>query len=295
MGILDDRANLTGKVALVAGGAGGLGLDIVRALREAGVVVAACDRDEQAVARLASELSEQTPVPGLAQTLDVRDDDALEAFYEAAASQLGRLDILVNVVGGTFQSPFMATNARGWDALIRTNFRWVLSSIQFAAARMQRFGHGGSIINLSSVSAWQPTPGAAVHGAMKAAVEHFARAAAVELGPSGIRVNNIPMFMVQTEDRMAATSVEQRQLNEIRDRLLLPLQRSGRPEDITSAVLFLASDLSAYITGATLCPDGGRLATTAWFNWPDSGYSLPMSPSVLRQVAAEADRDMKPE
>jgi NAD(P)-dependent dehydrogenase (short-subunit alcohol dehydrogenase family) len=283
---MDTRANLAGKTAVVMGGAGGLGRYVVDDLLEAGLRLAVCDRDAGALARLRDDTRSVHP-PLLQREMDVRDDDGVTSFVQEVDAAFERIDVLVNVVGGTFQSPFMETYPKAWDALIRTNFRWVLTSTQRVAEVMRRRGSGGSIVNLSSVSASQPTPGAAVHGAMKLALEHFARALALELGKDGIRINNIQLFTVPTPERLARTGEEQRRRDARRDALLIPLKRSGRPEDLTNSVLFLASDLSSYMTGATLFPDGGRVVSSAWFDWPDSGYSLPMSPAVLDFFAPE--------
>ena len=130
---------------------------------------------------------------------DVRDDDVIDRTFGLADETFGRLDVLVNVVGGTFRQPFAESSRRGWDALIRTNFTWLLRPTQLAITRMRAGGRGGSIINLTSIEAHRAAPNFAVYAGMKAAVENWGRSLAVELAPDGIRVNTIAADMVPTE------------------------------------------------------------------------------------------------
>jgi 3-oxoacyl-[acyl-carrier protein] reductase len=148
---------------------------------------------------------------------------------------------------------------------------------------MRDRGEGGSIINLTSIEAHRAAPGYAVYSAMKAAVAQFARTLAVELAPDGIRVNNIAPDQVPTGgvplDQPTADPVS----GVVYDprgpevgasiRTGSPMGRRGTYEDIGGAALFLASDLSRYITGTTLHPDGGAFASAGWFNWPEYGWT----------------------
>ena len=136
----------------------------------------------------------------MTSVFDAREPERIEAFFEAVdAAYGGKLDILVNVVGGTFKQPFADSSPKGWAALIRANFTWLLHSTHLAIPRMRVTGRGGSIISFTSIEGHRAAPGFAVYAAMKAAVVNFTRTIAVELAPEGIRVNTIAPDMTPTE------------------------------------------------------------------------------------------------
>jgi 3-oxoacyl-[acyl-carrier protein] reductase len=291
MGVLDERSGLDGAVAVVAGGAGGLGEAVTRDLVRSGVEVAVCDRDGEAVERLVAELGAGGAAVPLAEVLDVRDHEALEAFFGRVGERWPRLDILVNVVGGTFRAPFAETRPKGWDALIRTNFLHVVDATWLAIPLMRRSGDGGSIVNLTTIEAHRAAPNFAVYSAMKAAVTQFARSLSVELAPEQIRVNNVAPDIVPTPgmfgigDNDAGAGVA----DPFGAAIAVPMGRVGVPEDVSNAVLFLASRLSSYITGATLHPDGGALASSGWFNWPEEGFRNTVPAPILDRLRPAGD------
>jgi 3-oxoacyl-[acyl-carrier protein] reductase len=273
MGFLEDRANLTGRVAIIAGGARGLGGAIARDFAQAGVNLALCDKDERALAATCS-FAVDTGREVVKQVLDVRDASALSEFFDEADA-LGRPDILVNVVGGTYRQNFEESSPKGWDALIRTNYTWLLNSTSLAIPRM-RAGGRGSIINLTSIEAHRAAPGYAVYAGLKAAVTNFSRSLAVELGSDGIRVNTIAPDMVPTERAYEIANAESGwgndEYSELSNQVSIPAGRRGQYEDVGNCALFLASDLSAYVTGTSLHPDGGAIASSGWFRWPEEGF-----------------------
>ncbi len=271
MGFLDERAQLSGRRAVVVGGGGGLGQACATDLGRCGVHLALCDRDEQALAETAAAIVEAGGTV-TTQVLDARDADALGSFYERVDQDFGgQLDIVVNVVGGTFRQPFVESTPRGWDALMRANFIWLLSSTHLALPGLVAAG-GGSIINLTSIEAHRAAPGYAVYAAMKAAVTSLTRTLAVELAPQGIRVNAIAPDYVPTAslEPMMAGSPERRALQHA---IGVPMGRAGTYADVGGCALFLASQLSSFVTGTTLHPDGGAIASSGWFNWPGTGFS----------------------
>jgi len=300
VGLLDDRAALAGRVAVVAGGGGGLGRGAILDLAGAGVSVALCDKDPDALEATAEE-ARRLGADVMASALDVRDGEALGSFFTDVDARFGRLDILVNVVGGTFRSDFTDVSAKGRDTLVRTNFSWVVDATQLAASRMSD-GGGGSIITITSIEAHRAAPGFAVYAAMKAALAHLARTLAVELGPAGIRVNCIAPDFVPTAGlsavasgagsggSVAAAHPGGDPEDDPGDALTIPLGRKGRLEDIGNCVLFLASDLSSYITGTTLHPDGGALAGSGWMHWPDDGFAARPPAWVLDRLASPGQR-----
>jgi 3-oxoacyl-[acyl-carrier protein] reductase len=205
--------------------------------------------------------------------LDARNPEALTAYFADVDAYYGhKWDVLINVVGGTFRQPFGDSNPRGWDALIRTNFTWLLHSTQLAIARMRP--EGGSIINITSIEGHRAAPGFAVYAAMKAAVTSLTWTLAVELAPENIRVNTIAPDFIATPGILAQSPHDRsEEASALRFRISTPMGRIGNLADAGGCALFLASNLSRFVTGTTLHPDGGALASSGWFNWPNEGYS----------------------
>lgn len=276
MGWFEERAGLAGTVAVVTGGAGGLGEAVTRDLAANGVRVAVIDIDAAAVGKLSGD-------DMIVHHGDAREPDALSALFEAVDHRWGRLDTLVNVVGGTFRAPFTDTTPKGWDALLRTNLGHVLHACSLAVPRMRSGGRGGSIVNLTTVEAHRAAPGFAVYAAAKSAVAHFARTLAVELAPEGIRVNNVAPDLTPTPNM--------RRFGLRHDpegvRVAIPMGRVGEPADVSNCVVFLASALSAYVTGTTLHPDGGTHASSGWFNWPETGWDNHAPAQLLDRLGGD--------
>ncbi len=275
MGWFEERSGLAGTVAVVTGGGGGLGEVIVRDLSANGVRVATVDVDPVGVDRIGT-LPDVEAMHG-----DVRDAEVLERLFSKVDERWGRLDTLVNVVGGTFRAEFTASTPKGWDSLLRTNLVHVLQACSLAVPRMRAGGVGGSIVNLTTIECHRAAPGYAVYSAAKAAVEQFARSLAVEVAPDGIRVNNVAPDFTPTPnmERMAAPGSSL-----IGDEVIgvgIPMGRSGQPTEVSGCVVFLASGLSSYVTGTTIHPDGGTFASSGWFNWPGSGWSNHVPAALL--------------
>lgn len=272
---------LRGSVAVVTGGAGGLGRAITLDLAANGVSVAVIDRDPAAVAALESDLAgcnaDQLVVVG-----DVRDTAGLDSFFDVVDDRWHRLDTLINVPGGTFRGDFEASTPNGWDALMRANLTHVLHATQRAIPMMKAGGRGGSIVNLTTIEAHRAAPGFAVYSAAKAAVTHFARTLAVELAPHQIRVNCVAPDITPTDNMRAMSGSGPDTLSHpIGVSATIPMGRVGEPSDVSGTVVFLASGLSRYVTGQTLHPDGGTWASSGWINWPDAGFSNTIPYDVL--------------
>jgi NAD(P)-dependent dehydrogenase (short-subunit alcohol dehydrogenase family) len=282
MGYLEDRVGLEGRTAAIIGGGGGLGRACALDLGRAGMRLALADRNEALLTETADELRADG-VTVTTSTFDARDPDAQAAFLDGVDADHGGLDVLVNVVGGTFPQPFVESNPRGWDALMRTNFTWLLSAIQLAVPRLAARG-GGSIITLTSIEGHRAAPQHAVYAAMKAAVTSLTRSLATELGPQQIRVNTIAPDFVPTEGLAALTADlghDDEERAAVADAISIPLGRRGDYGDIGGCALFLASDLSRFVTGTTLHPDGGTWAAGGWFHWPDAGWRNTPPPAVV--------------
>ncbi|MFM2070564.1 MAG: 2-dehydro-3-deoxy-D-gluconate 5-dehydrogenase [Actinomycetota bacterium] len=288
-----DRAGLDGTVAIVTGGAGGLGEAITLDLCANGVRVALVDRDVDAVARIGKRLAADGR-DAVVHTGDAREPDVLDALFDAATQRWGRLDGVVNVVGGTFRGAFTDQSPRAWDALIRTNLTHVLHSTSRAIPLMRAGGRGGSIVNITTIEATRAAPNFAVYSAAKAAVVQFARTMAVELAPDRIRVNcvapdlaptpNMLGISPDTQEHAAADGAVHALLDPLNVGVSIPMARLGTPGDISNSVVFLLSGLSSYITGTTLRPDGGTWASSGWFNWPEVGFGNTLPPSVLHML-----------
>jgi NAD(P)-dependent dehydrogenase (short-subunit alcohol dehydrogenase family) len=272
VGWFEERAELDGSVAVVTGGAGGLGEAIVLDLAANGVRIASIDIDGEAVEALRATL-DQHAGDAILHHGDARDPDALKALFAAAQEQWGRLDTLVNVVGGTFRAPFVDTTPKGWDALLRANLLHVLHACSLAIPLMRAGGRGGSIINITTIEAQRAAPGFAVYSAAKAGVEQFARTLAVELAPDSIRVNCVAPDFVPTPNLAKISGGDSSLSTATGLQIAIPMARAGQVTDVSGCVVFLASRLSSYVTGTTLHPDGGTSASAGWFNWPDAGWA----------------------
>jgi NAD(P)-dependent dehydrogenase (short-subunit alcohol dehydrogenase family) len=173
----------------------------------------------------------------------------------------------VNNAGGVFHSPLLETSPNGWDALIRANLGQVLLCTQRVALAMRDADLGGSIVNVTSIEGSRGAPGYAAYAAAKAGVDSLTRTAALELAPYGIRVNGLAPDAIVTEglEAVAPTAV---------DHLggMVPLGRPGTVDEFAGAAVFLASDLSSYITGQTIGVDGGTAAAGGWYQHPDEGH-----------------------
>ena len=281
MGWFEERSGLAGTVAVVTGGGGGLGEAIVRDLVANGVRVATLDIDPEGVERIGA-LPDTVAVLG-----DARDPEVLDHLFATVDDRWGRLDTLVNVVGGTFRADFTDTTPKGWDSLLRTNFVHVLHACALAVPRMRDGGAGGSIVNLTTIECHRAAPGYAVYSAAKAAVEQFARSLAVEVAPHGIRVNNVAPDFTPTPNMQRMVAPGSALMDPEALRVGIPMGRAGEVTDVSGCVVFLASALSSYVTGTTLHPDGGTFASSGWFNWPDHGWGNHVPPSLARHLGAD--------
>ena len=291
MGFWEQRAGLDGRVAVIFGGGGGLGRACALDLGAAGVRLALNDRNEELVEETA-ELLRAKGAEVVTSVFDGREPDRQADFFDQVDAAFGGVDILVNVIGGTFPQAFVDSGPRGWDSLIRTNFTWLLGAIHLAVPRMQARG-GGSIIQLTSIEGHRAAPGHAVYSAMKAAVANLSRSLAVELAADGIRVNSIAPDFVPTEglarldDGLATAEGDPRAA--LADGISIPMGRRGDYADIGGCALFLASDLSRFVTGTTLHPDGGTWASSGWSHWPDTGWGTRPPDAVIDTFLAKVD------
>lgn len=292
MGLLEAHAGLAGKVAVVVGGAGGfMGRGVTLALARAGVRIAACDNDEEAVHAIVPE-AEALGARILSLRADVTDAQALDAFYDRVEAQFDRVDILVNVAGGVKRSLFLDSTREDNARDIRLNYGYIIDSVRRAIPLMRRGGRGGSIINFTSIEAHRGAASYAVYAGAKAATTNFSRALAVELGSDAIRVN---LLAPDTSPARASNSAlypeDFARLAALGEdalgaayKMYVPLKKAPSVEDVVNGVLFLASDLSRSITGTTLHVDGGTSAALGFLDWPfgDSFMPAPLGGTLGR-------------
>ncbi|HEY7053915.1 MAG TPA: SDR family oxidoreductase [Mycobacterium sp.] len=259
-----DAFSLDGRVAVVTGGGAGIGRAVAVAFAEFGARVAIWERDEPAARSAADEAG------GLACVADVRDPDQVDAALAATRESLGTPTILVNNAGGVFWSSLLDTSPKAWDALIRSNLTHVLLCTQRVARLMVEEKRSGSVVNVSSIEGFRAAPGYAAYAAAKAGVVNFTKTAALELAPHGIRVNGLAPDVTVTEGIRAMAEAG----FEGRTSPMVPLGRLGHVDEMAGAAVFLASDLSSYVTGQTLHVDGGTAAASGWYHDPVDGHYI---------------------
>jgi len=264
------RISLRDKVAVVTGAGAGLGRGIAEAFGDLGATVVVVERDAVR-ADDAAKWFEARGVPHRIARMDVRDAAAVAALTADVKQAYGRLDILVNNVGDFCgqTKAFVETTEDEWEALHDANFRHVLRMTRAALPVMLEAGNGGSIINVSTIEAHRGIPHGVVYSAFNAAIGGFTRSLALEVGPAGIRVNEIAPETSDTEQVQPRNWVAPEYQKHIKD--WIPLGRFGTPRDAAGCAVFLASDLSGWVTGTTVHLDGGALAAAGWYRVHETG------------------------
>lgn len=253
--------DLSGKNAVVTGGAMGIGRGIVTRFLEAGARVVVADLDGEAAATVAKGTAGQGRAVSVA--VDAGADDAGEAMVSACIDAFGSIDILVNNAGIYPMSPMLETTQELFDRVYRVNLRGLAFASKAAAARMIEQGGGGKIVNIASIDAFHPSMvGLAAYDASKGGVVMLTKALALEFGPHGIHVNGIAPGGITTEGSSAPLGgMTEEQMGALTEEFIshIPLRRMGAPDDIAKVAVFLASSASDYMTGETVIVDGGRL------------------------------------
>ncbi|HEV7523368.1 MAG TPA: SDR family NAD(P)-dependent oxidoreductase [Acidimicrobiia bacterium] len=260
---------LDGKVAIVTGGGGGIGRGVVERFASEGAAVVFAEIDPERAR--AAQVAAGERVVGV--VCDVRDDGAAEALVTAARDNFGRVDVLVNNVGhfGGRRAAFHEQTDAEWDDLYRVNLAHVFACSRAVLPHLVDQGAGGSIVNVSTIEAFRAIPTRAVYSAFKAAITGFTRSLAVEYAHAGVRVNAVAPDVTETLQVPYSKWVGPDEQHLIPT--WVPLGRFGQPADVAGVVVFLASDLSGFVTGTTVHVDGGTFAAGGWFPTEEGGWT----------------------
>ena len=244
--------DLTGKVAVVTGASRGLGQYFGRALARAGANLVITSRDPNSLKPFQTEI-EALGRKALPLLLDVADQETIEAMVAAAEAHYGKIDILVNNAGCNVRKPALDITWDDWNLVLDTNLRGTFFVAQAVARRMVSRKYG-RIINIGSVTSVFGYAGLAPYTASRGGVKQLTMSLADDWGPHGITVNCLAPRWFKTSQN-AVMYEDKEWVSYLCERI--PLKRPGQPKDLEGAVVFLASDASAYITGQTLLVDGG--------------------------------------
>jgi len=258
---VQDLLNLSGKAAIVTGGAKGIGQGIASRLAEAGAKVLVADMDEATAQATMQDLTNKGGTAA-AFKVDVSDEVQVQAMVAACLQQFGSVDILVNNAGIYPPAPVAQMTQEQFEKVMHVNLRSVFLTTKYASEAMKQKG-GGKIINITSIDALHPSMvGLAHYDASKHGVWGFTKNSALELAEHKIWVNAIAPGGISTPGTAAASqgaSAEQMEAATKAFMAKIPMHRMGEPDEIGKVALFLASDLSSYMTGSQIVVDGGAL------------------------------------
>lgn len=239
--------DFSNQVAVITGSARGIGLAIARRFAVAGAKVVICDIDETGVAEAAAKL----PGGALGIKADVTNADEVTALFDQTVQELGRVDVVVNNAGITRDNLMLRMKEEDWDMVLDINLKGSFL-VTKAASRIMMKQRSGRIVNISSVVGLTGNAGQANYSASKAGLIGLTKSSAKELAARGITVNAVAPGFIETEMTRAMPDAAK---EEFLKQVLI--NRPGTPDDIASAVMFLASDMASYITGQVITVDGG--------------------------------------
>jgi gluconate 5-dehydrogenase len=258
--LLNRLFSLKGKTALVTGASGGIGRALAVALGGAGAAVGVHGRDDADLAETRKQV-DAAGGRGVILKADIADVAACRRLTDDTVRQLGRLDVLVNCAGINFRNPLADATEDEFEKIFAVNLRGLFFLCQAAYPVMKAQG-GGKIVNVGSITTTWGLGGVGVYGMTKSAVGHLTRTLAVEWAADNIQVNCLaPGFIKTPLTAESVWGVESR-----REWMMsrIPAKRPGKPEDMVTAVLFMAAPGSSYLTGQTIAVDGGVMAGGSW-------------------------------
>ena len=261
--MLADSFRVDGRVAIVTGASRGIGAATALALAGSGADLVVSARNAEDLSALAAKVETDTGKRAVAIPADLNDLDSLPPLVEAAKAEFGRLDVLVNNVGGTVPRPFLDTSPGYLERAFHFNVTVAFQLTRLAAPVMLA-GDGGSVVNVASAIGRLVDRGFVAYGTAKAALIHMTRLIALDLSPR-VRVNVVAPGAIETDALGTVLSDEMRQTMIG----LTPARRLGRVEDIAAAILYLASDAGSYVTGKVIEVDGGQHVANLPLGLPD--------------------------
>lgn len=272
-GITAPSIDMRGRSALITGAGAGIGRGIAEAFGALGARIIGAEIDPARAGSTQAALRE-AGVEAEIHVCDVRDGTAVRALIAALDARGEGIDTLVNNVGdsiGEFMHPFDRAPEELWDALYAINLRHVFTVSQAALPLLRRRAPGATIVNISSIEAFRAIPMCPVYSAFKHALTGFTKSLALVLGPEGIRVNTIAPETTETEQVKPSQYVTP----ELQEHVArwTPLGRFGEPRDMAGCAVFLASELSAWVTGTTVNADGGALAAGGFYRTPSGHWT----------------------
>ncbi|MDE2302585.1 MAG: SDR family oxidoreductase [Sphingomonadales bacterium] len=252
--MITEGLSFAGRVAIVTGGATGIGYATARQLARLGARVVICSRTAAELEAAAERIGAESGQRCLAVPTDVKDEAACIALVARTLAEFGRIDVLVNNAGGTRMGPLEAIPTRGWDSIFELNTKSTYLLTR-EAGRQMIAQQSGAIVNISSGAGVNGVRGGAHYSAAKAAVQMFTRVTAAEWGRFGIRANCVAAGAIASERVAQAWKVAGLDAAEMAK--AIPLGRLGTPDDMANMIVFLASDAAAYISGETISVSGG--------------------------------------
>jgi len=250
--------DLTGKVALINGGAGGLGSAISLGVSQAGATVIIADvLPIEALNEKAAEIKTATGNETMALNVDVTNEESMQKVVDAVVEKYGTIDICVNAFGLNRKSPALEFDMKQWDAIFAVNVKGIMIACKIVGKLMTANGKG-NIVNLSSVREVRGyTGGNSAYCATKGAVGMLTKTLAIEYAPYKVRVNAIGPSLIITPGTI---HIQQNPELAKKYEAEIPLGRLGKPEDLVGAIVYLSSDAASFVTGQTIFVDGGLLA-----------------------------------
>lgn len=256
------NTGLKDRVAVVAASSQGIGRATALALAAEGAHLALCARQPAPLEAVAREVSDRFGVETFTAAFDVSDDAAVRNFVQTAHGQFGRIDVCVTNAGGPPAKPFLSTTMDDWERAWQLNLRSIVSFAQAVIPYMQE-RKWGRLVTLTSYTVKQPVPELVLSNSIRAGVMGLVRSLAGQFGPDGITANNVgPGFTATArstellEKRAASRGVS---VGQVEEELLkeIPVRRMATPEEVAAAIVWLASEPAACVTGQTLLVDGG--------------------------------------
>jgi NAD(P)-dependent dehydrogenase (short-subunit alcohol dehydrogenase family) len=245
----------SGEVAIVTGGARGIGQKTCETFASGGANIAVVDINQEGAKETASDIAQTYGIETLPVECDVSEKESVDEMVERVQDEFGRLDILVNnAAAGIGKPTFLDTEAEEWEKPIGVCYRGTMNC-SHAALPYLKPDDGGSIVNLASDSYKGNDPGMSVYGSSKAAIVSFSKTLSKEVGDDGVRVNCVSPGTTRTP------ATEQAGIMDHEEKILesYALKRLGEPQDIANAIVYLASDAASWVTGQTLSVNGGYL------------------------------------